>query len=53
MKIKLSNWLGMGVFVMILVGYRNNDNKLKVWENVDWIVFHSNRKHLHQNYYLQ
>ena len=53
MKIKLSNWLGMGVFVMVLVGYRNNDNKLKIWENVDWIVSHSDRKHLHQNYYLQ
>ena len=42
----------MGVFVMVLVGYRNNDNKLKVWENVDWMVCHSDRKHVHQRLLL-
>ena len=28
--------------------YGNNDKKLRVWEKMDWMVFHSDSKHLHQ-----
>ena len=31
-----------------IVGYRSNDNGLRVWEKVDWMVSHSDSKHLHQ-----
>ena len=33
---------------MVLVGYGINDNRLRVKENMDWMVFHSDCKHLHQ-----
>ena len=33
---------------MVLVGYGSNDNKLRLWKKVDWMVFHSVCKHLHQ-----
>ena len=33
---------------MVLVGYGSNGNRLRVWEKVDWMVFHSNRKDLPQ-----
>ena len=38
----------MRVLVMVLVGYGRNDNRLRVSEKVDWMVFHSGRKHVHQ-----
>ena len=50
MKIKLSKcfpW-GMWVLVMVLVGYGDNDNRLKIWGKVDWMVCHSDQKHPHQ-----
>ena len=34
---------------MVLVGYRSNDNRLRIGERVHWIVCHSDFKHLHQN----
>ena len=34
---------------MVLVGHRGSDNKFRAWEKVDWIVGHSDYKHLHQN----
>ena len=33
---------------MVEVGYGSNDNRLRVWEKVDWMVFHSDSKYLHQ-----
>ena len=34
---------------MVLVGYGINDNRLKVRENVNWMVFHSDcRYHCHR-----
>ena len=38
----------MRVLVIILVGYEINDNKLRVRDREDWMVFHSDWKHLHQ-----
>ena len=38
----------MWVLVMALVGYGSNDNKFKVWEKVDWMVYHSDCKYLYQ-----
>ena len=38
----------MSVLLMESVGYGINDNKLRVSEKVDWVAFHSNRKHLRQ-----
>ena len=42
-----TNW-GMWVLVMVLVGYGSNDNRLRLWEKVDWMFYHSHCKHLHQ-----
>ena len=39
---------GMWVVVMVLVGYWSNDNRLRVWEKTDWIICHSDCKHLLQ-----
>ena len=33
--------------VMVLVGYGSNDYRLKVWQNVDWMICHSNCKHFY------
>ena len=33
---------------MVLVGYRINGNRLRVTGKVDWMVFHSECKYLHQ-----
>ena len=33
---------------MVLVGYGSNGNKLRLWKKVDWMVFHSVCKYLHQ-----
>ena len=33
---------------MVLVGYGSNDNKIRVGEKVNWIICHSDCKHLHQ-----
>ena len=32
---------------MVLTGYGINDNRLRAWEKLDWMVFHSDWKHLH------
>ena len=32
----------------VLVGYGSNDNRLRAWVKVGWMVCHSDRKHLHQ-----
>ena len=44
---KLVYW-GMWVIMTILVGYENNDIMLRVWEKVDWMVWHSDFEHLHR-----
>ena len=33
---------------MVLVGNEINDNRLRVWEKMDWLVFGSDCKNLHQ-----
>ena len=38
---------------MVSVVYGSNHNRLRVWEKVDWIVFHSDEKNLHRGYNLQ
>ena len=38
---------GMGVPV-VLVDYGSDGNRLRVSENVDWMVYHSYCKHFHQ-----
>ena len=30
---------------MILVGYGSNDNRLTVWQRMEWVVCHSYHKH--------
>ena len=35
-------------YLMVLVGYGSNNNRLSVREKVDWMVYHSAFKHLHQ-----
>ena len=39
---------GIWVLGMVLVGYGSNDNRLRVWEKVDWMVYHSDCRYLHQ-----
>ena len=39
---------GMLGLLMVLVGFGSNDNRLRVWERVEWMVCHSYSKHLHQ-----
>ena len=39
---------GIWVLVRVLVGYGSNNNSLRVWEKFDWMVCHSDCKHLHQ-----
>ena len=34
--------------MMILIGYEVNENRLKIRDKEDWMVFHSDWKHLHQ-----
>ena len=34
--------------MIVLAGYGSNDNRLKVWGSVEWIVCHSDDKHPHQ-----
>ena len=34
--------------VMVLLGYASIDNRLRVWEKVEWMVCHSDYKPLHQ-----
>ena len=34
--------------MMILVEYQINDNRLRIKDKEDWMVFHSDWKHLHQ-----
>ena len=36
------------VLVMVLEGYGSNENRLSVWDEVDWVVSRSNCKNLHQ-----
>ena len=38
MKIKLSHLFSRG---FELVGYGSNDNRLRAWETVDWMVYHN------------
>ena len=38
----------MWVLAIVLVGYGRNGSRLKVWEKVDWVICHSNCKHLYQ-----
>ena len=37
---------------MVLVGYGTNDDRLRVWEMVEWMICHSYRKHVHQKLLL-
>ena len=50
MKIKVTKLVFRGMWIgkMVLVGYGSNANKLRVWENVDWMVSPFDQKHLHQ-----
>ena len=34
--------------MIVLVEYGSNGCRLTVWENVNWMDFHSDRKHHHQ-----
>ena len=38
----------MGVLVMVLLGCGSDENKLRLWKKVNWMVFHSVCKYLHQ-----
>ena len=38
--------------VIVLVGYGSNNNRLRVYERVDWLFFHSDLKHLPQRVLL-
>ena len=38
----------MWVLVMVLIGYGSNENRLRVWDKVDWVVSHLNFKNLYQ-----
>ena len=40
--------VSIGFIIMVLVGYGSNDNRLRIWERVEWMVCHSDRKHLYQ-----
>ena len=42
---------GTSVLLMALLGYGINHNRLRVREKMDWMVFHSDWKHLYQNYW--
>ena len=37
---------------MVLVGHGCNDYRLRIWEKVNWIVFHSDSKHIYQRLLL-
>ena len=32
--------------MIVLVGYGSNNNRLRIYENVDWMLCHSDLKHL-------
>ena len=34
--------------MIVIIGYGSNDNRLMVWGKVDWMVLHSDCKHLYQ-----
>ena len=36
----------------VFVGYGSNNNRLRVYEKVDWLVYHSDLKHLPQRVLL-
>ena len=36
----------MSSLVMVSVGYEKNDNGFRVWERVEWIVYHSYHRYL-------
>ena len=38
----------MWVLVMVLIGYGSNENRLRVWDKVDWVVSHLNCKNFYQ-----
>ena len=38
--------------VIVLVGYGSNNNRLRVYEKVDWLLCHSDLKHLSQRVLL-
>ena len=44
---------GILVLVLELVGYGSNENRLSVLVKVNWMVFHSFWKHLHQREVLE
>ena len=54
METKWSNWFfrGMWILRMVLVGYGSNDERLRKWERVDWTVYQSDFKLLHQGLLL-
>ena len=37
---------------MVLVGYQSSDNKVKVWEKVDWMICYFDCKHFSQRLLL-
>ena len=43
---------GTGGLVIILVGYGSNNNRLRVYEKVHWLLCHSDLKHLPQRVLL-
>ena len=38
--------------MIVLVGYGSNNNELRVYEKVDWLVCHSGLKHIPQRVLL-
>ena len=51
-QVKQLAYRGIWVLVMVLVGWGSNDNRLRVGEKLDWIICHSDCKHLHQSLLL-
>ena len=40
------------MIVMVLLEYGTNDNIMRVWEKVNWMICHSDCKYLHQRILL-
>ena len=47
-KVKQLVSRAMWVLVKVLVEYGSNDNMVRVWEKINWMVCHFDSKHLHQ-----
>ena len=33
---------------VMIIGYGSNDNRVRIWERVEWMICHSDYKYLHQ-----